>query len=186
MSICFWKTWQTNSYHPTFMLKCGGNECVLTKISHNFHCHFNAPTLCGGLQSHRWSQRVGGGRGKGRQWSRKREREGDSLELGKSVSHTVFLLPCSHANKHKHQTHQCVHKHTHTHVTQTHCHHILKPSKCGCQKGSTPDSLPQPSRRIQRTGTLIMKRVAATTKRIKILTKWQTYMTHSHSRHLHR
>lgn len=70
--------------------------------------------------------------------------------------------------------------HTYVHVTQTRCHHILKPSKCGCQKGSTPDSLPQPSRRIQRTGTLIMKRVAATTKEIKF---WQsdrhTWRTHT-------
>lgn len=66
------KTWQTNSYHRTLILKRGGNECVLTKISHKFHCHFNAPTLCGGLQSQRWRQRVGGGRGTGRHWSRER------------------------------------------------------------------------------------------------------------------
>jgi len=47
------KTLRTNSYLWTLIQKRGGNECVLTKISHHFHCHFNAPTLCGGLQSHR-------------------------------------------------------------------------------------------------------------------------------------
>lgn len=62
----------------------------------------------------------------GRQWSRKREREGDSLELGKSVSHTVFLLPCSHANKHRHQTHQCVHTRIHT-QRHTHIHTCMSP-----------------------------------------------------------
>lgn len=32
---------------------------VLTKISHNFYCHFNVPALCEGSQSHR-GRKAGG------------------------------------------------------------------------------------------------------------------------------
>lgn len=52
-------------------------------------------------------------------------------------------------------------------------------------KGSVPDSLLQPSRRMWRTDGLIVGGVAATTKGIKSLTNWQTYMVRSDSRHLH-
>lgn len=38
---------------------------VLTKISHNFYCHFNVSALCGGLQSRRGKLGVCGALGNG-------------------------------------------------------------------------------------------------------------------------
>lgn len=52
-------------------------------------------------------------------------------------------------------------------------------------KGSVPDSLLQPSRRMRRTDGLIVRRVAATTKGIKSPPNWQTYTMRSDSRHRH-
>lgn len=76
----------------------------------------------------------GGGGGSGRQWSR----EGETLVLRWSVSHSLFLLPFIHANKQWQTQSLDTHTHTRSHkrVAKTPCHHILKPSKCACQKGS--------------------------------------------------
>lgn len=54
---------------------------VLTKISHNFYCHFNVPALCGGSQSRRGRPGVCGalgGGGEGVKADSGAEREGDS------------------------------------------------------------------------------------------------------------
>lgn len=80
--------------------------------------------------------------------------------------------------------------HTDTHKqymydSHTLCHHILKPSRCGCQKGSAADSLLQPSSRMQRTDRLIVRGAAATTKQIKSPTNWQTCTVRSDSQHRH-
>lgn len=110
----FRKTRETNSYHPTFILKRGGNECVLTKISHNFHCHFNAPTLCGGLQSHRWRQRVGRGRGKGRLVER--ERLSGAWIVCQSPSIPLTMQP------HKQTLADTITRHTNAHTHICACH----------------------------------------------------------------
>lgn len=104
------KAWQTKSYHWTLILKRGSNECVLTKISHNFHCHFKAPTLCGGLQSHRWRQRVGGGRRTSRHWSRESVSGAWLVCQSPSIPSTVH----PHAHWQSHNTHTCTHTHTHS------------------------------------------------------------------------
>lgn len=75
---------------------------VLTKISHNFYCHFNVPALCGGSQSRRGRPGVcgdfGGWRG-GRVKADSVSREREKLELRWSVSHSLFRFPFIHANK---------------------------------------------------------------------------------------
>lgn len=144
------KTWQTDSYHPTLALKCGSNDCVLTKISHNFHCHFNAPTLCGGLQRQRWRQRVGGGRGTGRHWSkdkkRKRKRRGgESLELGYNLSVTPYSS--NHAAIQTNPDRRSHHTHKHTYcicvILDPLSPHFERLKMC-LSKGPVPDSLLQP------------------------------------------
>lgn len=105
---------------------------VLTKISHNFHCHFNAPTLCGGLQSQGWRQRVGGGR----RTSGHRSIEGifgaglvcQSLSIPLTM-HTLWWAPSPQT-----KSALC--------ILHTLCRRIMKPSKCGCQKGVWLEKLP--------------------------------------------
>ena len=132
------ETRRTNSYRRTLILKHGGNDCVLTKISHNFHCHFNAPTLCGGLQSHRWRQRVGGGSGTSRQWSRKRVSgawlvcQSPSIPPNHAAAHT-------NAGTHSHRTRTRARTHTHKHgvcacLPEPLSPTFWNPQKCGCQK----------------------------------------------------
>lgn len=111
------KKQQTNSYHQTLIPSRGGNECVLTKISHNFHCHFNAPTLCGGLQSQRWRKRVGGGRRTSRQWSR--ERVSGACLVCQSPPFSPPTKP-----SHAHRWTQSVHTQTSVHVR---CSRMLSP-----------------------------------------------------------
>lgn len=105
------KARQLRSYRRTLAQKCGSNECVLTKISHNFHCHFKAPTLCGGLQSPRWRQRVGGGRRTSRHWSRERVSGAWLVCQSPSIPSTV--------HPHAHWQTQSSHTQTHTNSTCT-------------------------------------------------------------------
>lgn len=123
----------------------------------------------------------------------RRKRNRQTLEqresLWSSVSLSVTLYPSNHAAI---QTNTDRHSH-HTHTnTQSICAYFLDPLsphfetlKMWLSKGSVPDSLLQPSRRMRRTDGLIVRRVAATTKGIKSLPNWQTYTMRSDSRHRH-
>lgn len=71
------------------------------------------------------------------------------------------------------------------HIPHTLCHCILKTLKMWLSKGSVPDSLLQPSWRMWGTDGRIVGGAAATTKGIKSLIHWHTYMVRSDSRHLH-
>lgn len=127
----------------------------------------------------------GGRRKTNKQTLEQRER------LWSLVSLSVTLYPFNRASTRALTDKVITHTHvrTHTHTVYVHFPNPLSPHfetlKMRLSKGSAPDSLLQPSRRMQRTDRLIVRRVAATTKQIKSLTDWQTYMVHSDSQHLH-
>lgn len=72
------------------------------------------------------------------------------------------------------------HTHAHMHVAKTSCHHILKPSKCACQKGSRLTAVLSPPGGSRGQACLSQEIKRGTTKRIKIrqsdrrtLTQWR-------------
>lgn len=104
------------------------------------------------------------------------------------VSLSVTLYPSNHAfTRTVLDTIPSSHTHTQTHTEYMYFspHTLLlhfETLKMWLSKGSVPESLLQPSSRID---GLIVKRVAATTKGIKSLANWQTYMVRLGSKHLY-
>lgn len=123
----------------------------------------------------------------------RRKRNKQTLEQKESlwsmVSLSVTLYPSNHAAIHTNTERHSHHTHKHTYSVCACFPDPLSPHfetlKMWLSEGLVPDSLLQPSWRIRRTHGLIVRRAASTTKGIKSLTNWQTYMMCSDSRHLH-
>lgn len=118
-------------------------------------------------------QGVGGWRGggcSGRQSYRERERLWSSDGLSE---HSLVLFPFIYTNKQWQTQSLDRHTHTQTHarVAKTPCHHILKPSKCACQKGSWLTAILSPPGGSRGEARLSQakkkKKKTGTTKRIK-------------------